>query len=788
MTLQRMVLLLGLMLGIGGEPGLGQTERVFRGEVMTRSGEVLAGVELELETGGGKWQVVTDGAGCFEIRLGPGEVRISLGGRRIVRQTQLVAKGVDEVRMVVELVIPSVHESLVISGVALDPAIDQRSDLLYRNTLFGRDDQLIQTLNAGISAGQHEGGGKSLEIRRFGFNLDHGGVNGGLKVMVDNVPQNQGTQGHGQGYLGQLKSLTPELVEDVDILNGPFSAAYGDFSGLGVVQIRMKELLGDLLTLRGQGGSFGARRLFAAWSPELERTKVVMAYDGSYTDGPFISPGRYRRDNLTGSLTRELAGGRAIGVKFNGGMNRFDSSGQIPLDEVAAGRLDRFGFLDPDNGGRVQTGFLTGFYRADLHDGGALKLDGYLGRTLFDLWSNFTGHLVDEQFGDEIQQHDSRWQEGVNLQYLRPIGRASGSGGWQGLLTFGGAVQSSQVSVGLWPSIGRVPNRLAANLELGAGVVENPDVLQTAANAGIVNAAGYVQQSVHLPAARLRFEGGLRYDYFRYSIVDGMNRTPLARESFGGVVGQGRWQPKAAAVFTPLRRLPLTFHLNYGRGIASLDARGAVQRPEGTRLATTDFHQASVAWVSRRLSVSADYFLIDNSNAQVYIPDDGSFEFLGASRANGYEVKLAGNLTRRLTVSGGLTQVLNAFYRGTLPRLYVDRAPHRVADARLTYQGAGGMMGTIAWRHTGNYRLDREDASIRASGLDVIDLALRQTLRPWLDLNLSLDNLTDKRYYETQNYYESRISPGAEVRSRIHGTPGYSRGLTIGLTFRLHGR
>src|SRR5262245_6979101 len=59
-----------------------------------------------------------------------------------------------------------------------------------------RDDQLLQTLNAGISAGQHEGGGKSLEIRRFGFNLDHGGVNGGLKVLVDDIQQNQSTQGH----------------------------------------------------------------------------------------------------------------------------------------------------------------------------------------------------------------------------------------------------------------------------------------------------------------------------------------------------------------------------------------------------------------------------------------------------------------------------------------------------------------------------------------------------------------------------------------------------------------
>ena len=774
--------LLVLLVGGGWRVARGQGDRVLRGEVVTRMGEVVTGAPLRLVVGGAERLVVTDGAGRFEIRVPPGEVKLTVGGERIVRQTYLIGKGIGEVRLMVELVVPAVYESLVITGVALDPAIDQRNGQLYRGTLFGRDDQLIQTLNAGISAGQHEGGGKSLEIRRFGFNLDHGGVNGGLKIMVDNMPQNQGTQGHGQGYLGQMKSLIPELVEDVDILNGPFSAAYGDFSGLGVVQIRMKESLDDWLTLRGQGGSFGARRLMAAWSPELEEVKGVLAYDGSYTDGPFISPARYRRENLTGSLTQGLGQGRAAGLKFNLGLNRFDSSGQIPLDEVAAGRLDRFGVLDPDNGGRAWTGYLSGFYRVDLADGGALKIDGYLGRSLFDLWSNFTGHLLDEEFGDEIQQHDSRWQEGGNVQYLRPVGGAAGSRGWQGLLMAGGAVQATQVNVGLWPSIGRSPHRLEANLARGS---DNPDVLLTGAQAGITNSSGYLQQTAYLPAARLRLEGGLRYDYFRYAIVDGLNRTPLATERFAGVVGQGRWQPKAAAVFTPAERLPLTLHLNYGRGIASLDARGAVQRPEGTRLATTDFHQASLAWTARRFAVSANYFLIDNSNAQVYIPDDGSFEFLGASRANGYEVKLAAAVTRRLTFSGGLTQVLNAFYRGTWPRLYVDRAPHRVADARLTWQGRGGLLATINWRHTGSYRLDGADASIRAAGLDVLDLALRQPLRSWLDFNLSIDNLTDKRYFETQNFYESRPAPGAPVQARIHGTPGYARTLTVGMTLRL---
>ena len=48
-----------------------------------------------------------------------------------------------------------------------------------------------------------------------------------------------------------------------------------------------------------------------------------------------------------------------------------------------------------------------------------------------------------------------------------------------------------------------------------------------------------------------------------------------------------------------------------------------------------------------------------------------------------------------------------------------------------------------------------------------------------------MDNLTDKRYFETQNFFESRFSPGAEALARIHETPGYPVGVSAGLTFRL---
>src|SRR5262249_50568031 len=183
---------------------------------------------------------------------------------------------------------------------------------------------------------------------------------------------------------------------DVNIINGPFSAEYGDFSGLGVVHIRLKESLPDQVTARFQGGSFDTFRTFLAYSPHLKTGNSFVAYEGSRTNGPFQNPLRYKRDHLTGNYTMDLPPRQSLGFKFNFGRNDFFSSGQIPLDEVAAGRLDRFGFIDPDDGGRIRLGTAGIYYRKEWASGDNLKLDGFFGRSLFDLYSNFTFFLNDE--------------------------------------------------------------------------------------------------------------------------------------------------------------------------------------------------------------------------------------------------------------------------------------------------------------------------------------------------------------------------------------------------------
>lgn len=784
----------------------GQNMRRFSGTILTPQFELVPNVLIEIEASAGKLAAVSDREGNFSISVPDEALFVKFSGKNIEPQTRIFAadEKLENVQIKINYIVPPVSASVTITDNTLAPDIERRNDSVYNNSLFGRDDQIIQTLNAGINAGQHEGGGKSLEIRRFGFNTDHGGVGGGVKILVDNIQQNQGTQGHGQGYLGNLKSLSPELVEDVSIINGPFSAAYGDFSGLGVVRIHLKESLPQTFTARVQGGSFNTFRGFFAYSPRVKNVDAFIAYEPGYTDGPFESPLRYRRDNVSGNLTYKFSEREALGFKSNFGRNDFFSSGQIPLDLVNAGELNRFGFIDPDNGGKVRLGTIGGYYRKELGSGATFKADAFAARSMFDLFSNFTFFLADPIYGDEIQQHDSRLQQGANAQFLQPykfFGKSA-------VLTVGGNFLANQINVGLYPSVSQNPNRkfLPEN-------INNPAALYTKADAKVNNYAVYAQNGIDFFNGHLRVETGLRFDYFTFGVrgfeLGGAEEAETGEQdnlrfsceqfsdlnasclSLDGKESAGRFQPKLAIAWSPFEIFPMTFYANYGRGISSQDARGVVRRPEAPKIAVTDFYQAGTSYNSRKISLVFSSFWIDRSNEQVYIPDDGSIEFAGRSRSYGIEIRNSIRFNRFLSFNGGLTQVLKAFFPGQFAadeprrRIYIDSAPKIVANGSFVLSEFYGFNSSLSWRHISDYRLDGENKSIRAAGHDVVDFRLSKRLKKWIDLNFSIDNLLNKKYYETQNYFESRVCPTTcEPAERIHATPGYPFSVSVGMTFR----
>jgi outer membrane receptor protein involved in Fe transport len=305
----------------------------------------------------------------------------------------------------------------------------------------------------------------------------------------------------------------------------------------------------------------------------------------------------------------------------------------------------------------------------------------------------------------------------------------------------------------------------------------------------ITNPAAYAQAA--FDRQHLHADAALRVDVFRFALSDRLN------DGSSGVFRTTNLEPKLNVMVLPSLRIPVALHANYGRAATSEDARGMALNPNSPRTAATDFTMLGASLNAQRISASTDVFLIDRQHESVYDADNGTMEYQGPSRSYGWEAKASIQLSRKLTWNAGLTQVSNAFFRGTAPREYVDSAPHSVANASFTLNGWRGLYSSLSYRHVSHYLVVNPDdvpaapaapysfgTHAEASGLDVLDFAATKKLGHGLECNLSIDNLNNKRYYETQNYFNSRTSPTAPVRARLHGTPGYPAGVEVGLTWR----
>ena len=93
---------------------------------------------------------------------------------------------------------------------------------------------------------------------------------------------------------------------------------------------------------------------------------------------------------------------------------------------------------------------------------------------------------------------------------------------------------------------------------------------------------------------------------------------------------------------------------------------GSCRNPASPRIATSrQFIRRPCLGSCRRVFIrSLHLSLIDRSNEQVYIPDDGSFEFRIRVDTYGFEARtVPSGESLYLTLNGGLTQIMNSFYQ-----------------------------------------------------------------------------------------------------------------------------
>ena len=195
------------------------------------------------------------------------------------------------------------------------------------------------------------------------------------------------------------------------IRKGPYFADDGDFSSAGALHIDYIDTLYPGL-IQGTGGMFGYGRGLAIKSVAMGAGNLLVAGEGTVYDGPWVVPDRMRKLNgvVRYSQGTALEGFSITGMAYD---NRWTSTDQVAKRAIDRGLIDRFGTLDPTDGGRSSR-YSISTRMSMLNDWGLTKLEAYGIRYTMTLFNNFTYFLDDPVNGDQFSQLDSRNVYGVH--------------------------------------------------------------------------------------------------------------------------------------------------------------------------------------------------------------------------------------------------------------------------------------------------------------------------------------------------------------------------------------
>ncbi|MBZ8143666.1 TonB-dependent receptor, partial [Rubrivivax gelatinosus] len=269
--------------------------------------------------------------------------------------------------------------------------------------------------------------------------------------------------------------------------------------------------------------------------------KLLGAVELLHNDGPWVVSEHLRKANAVLTLS---AGSRAQGwsTSLMAYDAKWDSTDQIPQRAIDAG-LDRYGSLDPTDGGDTRRSSLSGEWHR--HDGsGSTKVAAYAIDYELKLFSNFTYALERPATGDQFSQQDERTIYGLSASHAVD----HTLGGLAARSEFGVQLRHDRIRVGLFDTEARTV----------IATTRDDKVRQTLLGL-------YGQTSVEL-APWLRAIVGLRADRAQFKV------DSLSEAANSGSASDHLLSPKLSLIAGPWSRTE--FFFNAGRGFHSNDARG----------------------------------------------------------------------------------------------------------------------------------------------------------------------------------------------------------------------
>ncbi len=618
----------------------------------------------------------------------------------------------------------------------------------------GRPAQVLRLIPGFITVEHSGGAGKADQYFLRGFDADHGTD---VAFFVDGMPINLRSHAHGQGY-ADLNFIIPETISGLEVSKGAYHPQFGDFATAGAVNFQTREAVEEGV-VQLAAGQFGTQRHLLMLSPTKDRVRTLVAAEGYYTNGPFLNDNRYSRFNGLAKATLNPTARSEFGLTGTFQTSQWNASGEIPLRAVNAGTLNRFGAIDPSEGGKTTrgTGRLT--YHYDTPTGGTAFANLYAQYYRLDLFTNFTFFLNDPVNGDGIIQADRRVLYGGDLGW-----RQSGDAfGLPGGLTAGVQVRVDDIHGRLSTHTRRVTT----------GTTLDSDILEA-------SYSPYLQLDLQ-PLPWLRLVGGLRGDLYTFDV---RNRCPGCTTRPAGRTTSGLVTPKAGLILGPWYDTEL--FLNYGQGHHSNDARGVVAGV--TPVARAQAYEVGVRSKPLgpdRLELIVTLWALDLQSELVFVGDAGTTDARGATRRYGMEVAARGRVVGSLSLQGSVTWT-HAEFRQTGNA--IPLAPEVTAFGAVLLRWPEGLSSQLQATYMGVRPLT-EDRTVTAPSWITLDLAERYQLpiklsHGRLEAFLFVQNLLDTQWEQAIFFFRSRLTgePGAGAGD-IHFVPGTPRMFMGGMSW-----
>ena len=674
----------------------------------------------------------TDGNGSFTIKTN-GEVIVSGIGYKTITIT-LASKGANIIALQSDAI--WLKDIVLESNAANKFSTISKIDLDLKPV---KNTQELLQLVPGLFIAQHAGGGKAEQIFLRGFDVDHGTD---VKLSFDGMPVNMVSHAHGQGY-ADAHFIIPETINNIDFGAGPYYTQQGDFNTAGYVSFASHKNIANsrIQVEAGRFNSFRTLAILDLFKKNKDKQSAYIAADFNYTDGPTLAKQVFKRLNVFGKYNLSITDNTKLTTSLSTFTSKWNASGQVPDRAVNDGTIDRFGSIDPTEGGNTERHNANLVVTHQFKNGANWENQAFYSRYKFNLYSNFTFFLNDPVNGDEIQQAESRNIFG----YATKLNHKYFFGNETLLSTYGAGFRRDATKDSRLSNV--TSRKFLSDIKLG-------DIKET-------NVYAFMQQQ--LSAGKWLFDAGVRFDYFSFSYFDKLNTAQLPSQQKVIV------SPKLNIQYTINKKVQL--FVKTGRGFHSNDARVVVEN-DGKQILPAaygaDFGVIVKPSENILINIAAWYLYLDQEF--VYVGDAGVVEPSGKSRRQGIDVTTRFQFTKNIFA--------NANFNFTKPRAigepegadYIPLAPTFTSVGGVYYKAQKGFNGSINYRYIKN-RPANEDNSIVAKGYFLLDASVNYT-RPKYEIGLAFENIFNIKWNEAQFATESRLINEPAPVTELHYTPG----------------